>query len=250
MTGEIRSPAPGEYFDTSVGGFEDLFAGARFVWEALARLEAYLDRLLAGTHPPGVFGRVMDGASLLRPETIHIGAGAVVEPGAMIVGPAIIGRGSEVRQGAYVRGQVLTGERCVIGHATEAKTAIFLNGSHAPHFNYVGDSILGAGVNLGAGTRLSNLPLFSERDPVTGRRPTLKIPLGDESIDTGLSKLGCILGDGAQTGCNVVTNPGCLIGPRTLVYSQVSLRRGIYPADRIIKLRQALEETPRRDASR
>jgi hypothetical protein len=101
-------------------------------------------------------------------------------------------------------------------------------------------------VNLGAGTKLSNLTVVSVKDPATGKRPTLKILIGDELFDTGLAKLGAILGDGAQTGCNSVLNPGVLIGPRSLVYANASLPKGYYPADAIIKLRQTFEYAERR----
>jgi UDP-N-acetylglucosamine diphosphorylase / glucose-1-phosphate thymidylyltransferase / UDP-N-acetylgalactosamine diphosphorylase / glucosamine-1-phosphate N-acetyltransferase / galactosamine-1-phosphate N-acetyltransferase len=130
----------------------------------------------------------------------------------------------------------------VLGHASEAKNSLFLPGAHAPHFNYVGDSILGHQVNLGAGTKLSNLTVLSEKDPETGKRPTITLSWQGEQLDTGLAKLGAILGDGVQTGCNAVLNPGSLVGPRSLIYANLSLRKGIYPADTIIKLRQETQE--------
>jgi len=110
-----------------------------------------------------------------------------------------------------------------------------------PHFNYVGDSILGHRINLGAGTKLSNLTLVSEKDALTRQRPSIKLAIEGEEIDTGLAKLGAILGDDAQTGCNSVLNPGCLIGRNTLVYANVSLRKGYYPPHSLIKLRQSIE---------
>jgi NDP-sugar pyrophosphorylase family protein len=145
-----------------------------------------------------------------------------------------------------VRSYSLIGRGCVVGHATEVKHSILLPGAHAPHFNYVGDSILGRSSNLGAGTKLSNLTVVSVKDPVPGKRPTLKIIIDGETYDTGLAKLGAILGDGVQTGCNSVLNPGVLIGPRTLVYANASLPKGYYPADTIIKLRQTIEYAERR----
>ncbi len=133
---------------------------------------------------------------------------------------------------------MLTGS--VLGHASEAKNSLFLPQAHAPHFNYVGDSILGHRANLGAGTKLSNLTIISEKDRMTGERPTIQIQVEDLIYDTGLAKLGSILGDDAQTGCNSVLNPGCLVGPRTLVYANLSLRKGYYGADQMIKLRQSI----------
>jgi bifunctional N-acetylglucosamine-1-phosphate-uridyltransferase/glucosamine-1-phosphate-acetyltransferase GlmU-like protein len=113
-----------------------------------------------------------------------------------------------------------------------------LPGAHAPHFNYVGDSILGHRANLGAGTKLSNLGILSEKDAVTGKRPSIHLTIDNQTYDTGLTKMGAILGDDAQTGCNAVLNPGTLIGPRTLVYANLSLRKGYHAADSIIKFRQ------------
>ena len=113
--------------------------------------------------------------------------------------------------------------------------------AHAPHFNYIGDSILGSNVNLGAGTKLSNLTVSSIKNILTGKRPSIKITIKGKEYDTGLAKLGAILGDSVQTGCNSVLNPGCLISENSLVYANVSLRKGYYPPNHIIKLRQEIE---------
>jgi len=121
-----------------------------------------------------------------------------------------------------------------------------LPGAHAPHFNYVGDSILGRRVNLGAGTKLSNLTVISVKDQLTGKRPAIMLPIDGTVYDTGLAKLGAIMGDDAQTGCNSVLNPGVLLGPRCLVYPNASLPKGFYPADTIIKLRQKQVRVQRR----
>ena len=214
------------------------------MWDALKRLHAYLEALI----PPGstdIQGEVSPGATL-HGAGIRIGPGTVVEDGAYIAGPALIGSDCRIRHGAYVRGGVIAGDGCVIGHATEVKGAILLDRSKAPHFAYVGDSILGQGANLGAGTKLSNLTLVSAKRPETGRRPTLQIRIDDRTYDTGLTKLGAILGDDAQTGCNCVTHPGCLVGPRTLIYANVALRKGYTPADSLVKLSQATTVVTRR----
>ena len=133
------------------------------------------------------------------------------------------------------------GDGCTLGHASEIKHSIMLNDAGAPHFSYVGDIILGARVNLGAGTKLSNLTLVSQKDSITGKRPTLNITIDGDTFDTRLTKMGAIMGDDSQSGCNAVLNPGCLVGPRTLIYSNVSLRKGYYPPDSIVKLRQSIE---------
>lgn len=211
------------------------FEGCEFVWQALASIKQHVVRLTGGTQT--ILGEVLPGASLSdRP--IFIGEGARVEPGAYIQGPAYIGPGAVVRHGAFVREDVIICAGAVFGHATEAKNALLLPGAHAPHFNYVGDSILGWRVNMGAGTKLSNLGMLSDKDPVTGKRPTIHIHVDGRDYDTGLAKLGAILGDDVQTGCNTVLNPGCLVGPRTLIYANLSLRKGYYPPDSIVKLRQ------------
>ena len=236
--------SPDLFFDLRHLPFRELFDGIDFVWEALPRLEDFLASWVGGRGHQ-IWGDVRSGA-LLDPEgDIYIGPGAVVEPGAYIAGPAWIGPGVQVRHGAYIRSHALIGQGSVVGHATEVKHSILLPGAHAPHFNYVGDSILGRGVNLGAGTKLSNLTVVSVKDPTTGKRPTIKLTIDGETFDTGLAKLGAILGDGVQTGCNSVLNPGALIGPRSLVYANASLPKGYYPPDTIIKLRQTFEYAQR-----
>lgn len=228
---------PEAFFDLSDPAAAAFFEGCAYVWEALGQIKRHVTRLTAGG--TRIDGTVMDGA-WLSDAPIVIEAGAVVEPGAYIVGPAYIGRGAAVRHGAYVRENVILLAGAVLGHASEAKNALLLPGAHAPHFAYVGDSILGHRVNLGAGTKLSNLGILSEKDEATGKRPTIKLTIDEREYDTGLTKFGAILGDDAQTGCNSVLNPGCLVGPRTLVYANASLRKGYHPADSIIKLRQNL----------
>ena len=237
--------APRDFFDLDDYDHAMLFEGLNFAWDALPRLAAYLDTLIGGKGHQ-ILGDVAEGAFLAPDADIFIGPGAVVEPGAYIDGPAYISPGAQVRHGAYVRSNALIGAGSVVGHATEVKNSILLPGAHAPHFNYVGDSILGRHVNLGAGTKLSNLTVVSVKDPTTGKRPTLKIVIDGEVFDTGLAKLGSILGDGVQTGCNSVLNPGVLIGPNTLVYANASLPKGYYPANAIIKLRQTFEYAVRR----
>jgi UDP-N-acetylglucosamine diphosphorylase / glucose-1-phosphate thymidylyltransferase / UDP-N-acetylgalactosamine diphosphorylase / glucosamine-1-phosphate N-acetyltransferase / galactosamine-1-phosphate N-acetyltransferase len=176
---------------------------------------------------------------------VYIGKGVVIEPDTFIQGPAIIGDHCQIRQGAYIRGNLILGNGCVVGHATEVKNAIFFNKAQAPHFAYVGDSILGNHVNLGAGTRVANLPLFSAKDPATSKRPSIRLKIDDQEIDTGLSKFGAILGDHSQTGCNVVISPGCIIGRGCRIYALVSLRKGYYPPNSIVKLRQDTEAVAR-----
>ena len=233
---------PQAFFDLSNPDTAAFFDGCDYVWEALPQIKRHVARLTAGGRR--IDGTVMDGA-WLGEAAIVIEAGAVVEPGAYIIGPAYIGAGAVVRHGAYVRENVILLAGSTLGHASEAKNALFLPGAAAPHFAYVGDSILGHRVNLGAGTKLSNLGILSAKDAATGKRPTIKLVIEKHEYDTGLTKFGAILGDDAQTGCNAVLNPGCIIGPRTLVYANASLRKGYHPADSIIKLRQNLRAMAR-----
>lgn len=206
-----------------------LFTTEDPVWTALGtRLDDYLaawsDWEIRSAVPAGV--HVLGGP-------ISIASGCQIEPGAVLQGPLIVGRGCEIRTGAYLRGRVVLGARCIVGAHTEVKAAVFLDGARAPHQNYVGDSILGRDVNLGAGTICSNVKNV-------GREVTF--PHEGTSLHTGLRKLGAILGDGCHTGCNTVLNPGSLMGPGCVTYPNVCLRSGYYPAGTLVKLRQTLQQ--------
>ena len=207
------------FFELSSFEYADLFEGTIYVWEALSRLETYL---LARTPQQNrVLGTVYPGAFLVG-EHILIEEEAIVEPGAYIEGPAIIGRGCVVRHGAYVRGNTLAGARSLIGHATEAKNTIFFPESKAAHFAYVGDSILGNRVNLGACTKLANFRL-------DGGIIQMRADGKNRPISTGRNKLGAILGGDCQLGCNCVCNPGTLLGPRCIVRPLTTVQ-GYHPA--------------------
>ncbi|MCI5139072.1 MAG: hypothetical protein D3922_11805, partial [Candidatus Electrothrix sp. AR1] len=175
-------------------------ADCTFSWDDVGK--GKLSVMRDGQSLPGA-SVIMAGAVIMGQE-IQLGKGVLIESGALIKGPAVIGDHTEIRQGAYVRGYCLTGKRCVIGHTTEVKHSIFLNDAKAGHFAYLGDSILGTDANLGAGTKFANLRFLPGNVQVRTDKGVL---------DTGLRKLGAILGDRVQTGCNSVTNPGTLIGP-------------------------------------
>ena len=161
---------------------------------------------------------IMAGAILLG-DRIEIGSGTLIEGGATIKEPTIIGNCTEVRQGAYIRGYALIGNRCVVGHATEIKHSIFLDDAKAGHFAYLGDSILGNNANLGAGTKFANLKFT----------PGTVTFFKDGSLfDSKLRKFGAILGDGAQTGCNSVTNPGTILGKRGILMPNTTAPPGYY----------------------
>lgn len=261
---------PEDYFDTTDWEHKDLFDEAEMAWEILPRIKPYvrerirpnLGALLAqGTFltrtsvlfqgeliqedlrlTPGdatkgnfqVFHRdrelpravVLYGGVTLAGPDIQLGEGTVVEAGAFLQGPTIIGRCTEVRQGAYVRGSCLVGDHCVVGHVTEIKNSVMLNGAKAGHFAYIGDSILGNHCNLGAGTKLANLKIV--RSAVTVR--------ADKKIhETGLRKFGVIMGDRTETGCNSVTSPGTLLGPRSIVGANVTVKAGVYPPRSVLR---------------
>ncbi len=177
-------------------------------------------------------GSTLEGASVIMAgsvligKKIQIGKGVLIESGALIKEPTIIGDQTEVRQGAYLRGYCLIGSRCVVGHTTEVKHSIFLNDAKAGHFAYLGDSILGDQVNLGAGTKMANLRFLAGN---------VKIKTEDGLIETGLRKFGAILGDNAQTGCNSVTNPGTLMGKESILMPNTTAKSGYHPEETILR---------------
>jgi len=171
-------------------------------------------------------GNLLEGASVIMAGVVLVGSrfrfgqGMLVEAGAFLKAPAIIGDQTEVRQGAYLRGYCLVGKRCVVGHTTEVKHSIMLDDAKAGHFAYLGDSILGNHVNLGAGTKLANLRFQSGEVVVKSE---------GGRIPTGLKKLGCIFGDHCQTGCNSVTNPGTLLGKKCALMPNTTAPSGYHP---------------------
>ena len=206
-------------------GFEHkaLLEGVHYVWEILMQLEGYIVAHTAERqHQPDV--QIMPGA-IVNPHVV-LGAGVVVEPHAYIKGPAIIGDRTVVRHGAYIRENVLIGSDCVVGNTTEVKHSLFMDGAKASHWNYVGDSIVGFGVNLGAGVKLSNQKIT--------RTEVIVRDIDGKRCATGLGKLGAIIGDETQIGCNAVLNPGTILGKRCLVYPLVSVQ-GTHLHDEVIK---------------
>lgn len=177
-------------------------------------LGAILDEL-GVTNSPVVNGKVATGAILEG--RVFIAEGARVEPTAYIQGPCYVGPGAEIRHGAYIRGEVYVGPGAVVGHTSEVKGSILFDGAKAAHFAYLGNSLLGRDVNLGAGTKLANLPLKRKEVRVVS-------PIDGRVVTTGLKKFGAIMGDGSQTGCNAVLSPGTLLMPNTAVMPCVHYR--------------------------
>ena len=167
---------------------------------------------------------------------IHLGEGVTLPPYATLIGPIWIGAGTQIRPGAFLRGNVIVGERCVLGNACEFKNCLLLDGVHAPHFNYVGDSVLGNRSHLGAGAICSNLRLDQR---------VIHIHAPERSLDTGLKKFGAVVGDDAEVGCNAVLNPGTLLGPRSLVMPSIAFGGVLEPA-MIARVRQQVTLVPRR----
>lgn len=166
---------------------------------------------------------------------VVLSAGVILEPGALIKGGALIGAETEVRQGAYVRGDVIVGAHCTVGHTTEVKNAIFMNHTEAGHFAYVGDSVLGSYVNLGAGTKCANLQLRRATEKLHQHFPPIHITLDGERLDTGTAKFGVIFGDHGEAGCNSVTAPAVLLGAHSWVFANTTVIKGYYPPKSILR---------------
>lgn len=206
--------------------YAEVFEGCQYPWEVLPRIADYVQQHLIGTRA----GTILPGAFVA--DNVDVGEGTVIEPGAVIFGPTIIGKNCTIRSGAYIRngGNVLIGNDVYIGHSTELKNSVMLDGSVAAHFNYVGDSILGYKAHLGAGAILSNTKLpMSE----------IIVRDGEQTYSTGLKKFSTALGDGAEVGCNAVLNPGSIIGKDSVIYPLVAWR-GVLPEKSIAKAAQTV----------
>ena len=205
---------PEDLFDLSQTEHAAVFRGCAYAWEALSRLTAYLQAQLR----PALHNRC-EGVAFIG-QRVFIGEGTLVEDGAMIKGPAIIGRNCEIRHNAYVRENVIIGDDCVVGNSCELKNSLLFNHAIAPHFNYVGDSILGFHAHLGAGAKISNVKLMPGN---------IQVELESKLIDTGLRKFGALLGDHAEIGCNAVLNPGSIIGRGSVIYPNMNWRGVLGP---------------------
>lgn len=213
-----------ELFEIKTPYLAELFENAEYPWEVLPMIKSHIKKLLA--EPPCGF-------TFLK-ENVLIGENVKISPTATIEAPALIGAGTEIRPGAYIRGNVITGAGCVIGNSTELKNCVLMEHVQVPHYNYVGDSILGNGAHMGAGSICSNLKSGGGNVTVHG----------NEEYPTGLRKLGAILGDGADIGCGCVLNPGTVVGKGTSVYPLTSVR-GVIGANQIVKsMENIVEKNP------
>lgn len=203
-----------ELFNCTTEYLTPLFDSCEYPWEMLPKIKEYI-LLLVENGIPG-YTKYSD--------NVLIGENVKIYPTATIEGPAIIGSGTEIRPGVFIRGSVITGENCVLGNSSEYKNCIMLQGVQTPHYNYVGDSVLGNFSHLGAGSICSNLK--------TDKKPV--VIHGDVDYNTGLRKIGAILADHVDVGAGCVLNPGTVIGRNTSVYPSSSLR-GVFPAGCIVK---------------
>lgn len=240
------------YFKVIPDGFvSGLFEKAEYPWSPLAilkdRIIAFFDGRVAesvlladkqifknadGTLKEGSYfiqkSQILEKDFIDPDLKIFIGAGTLVEAGATIKDHAIIEAGCEIRQGAYLRGVVFIGTGSVVGHTTEMKNSIFIRHVEAGHFAYIGDTIIGAYVNLGAGTKISNLQFRSYRQKKEEVFPELSFGYEGENIKTGLSKLGAIIGDGVETGCNTVLCPCVFLEPECWIMPNQTILKGVY----------------------
>ena len=203
-----------ELFDCNVEYLTELFERFEYPWEMLPEIKEYSISLIE---------KGIEGYTLLK-EGVLIGKNVKIYPTATIEAPAIIGEGTEVRPGAFIRGSVITGKNCVIGNSSELKNCILLDYVQVPHYNYIGDSVLGNKAHMGAGSICSNLK--SDKKAV--------VVHADADYETSLRKIGGILADGADIGCGCVINPGSVIGKNTSIYPLTSVR-GVIEEDSIVK---------------
>lgn len=202
---------------------KDLFEGLTYPWEALAKISDYIRKL----------GPTLDEERFeKRGEDIWVAKSAKVAPTASLNGPLIIDEDAEIRHCAFVRGSAIVGKGSVVGNSTELKNVVIFNSVQVPHYNYVGDSILGYKSHMGAGSITSN---------VKSDKTLVVVKDGGEKIKTGLKKFGAMLGDHVEVGCNSVLNPGTVIGRHTNVYPLSSVR-GVVPANAIYKNRSEVVE--------
>jgi NDP-sugar pyrophosphorylase family protein len=202
-----------------------VFDGCKYAWEALGRIAPCLNALTQQDLRNRCEGTAYIG------ERVSIGEGTVLEDGVMIIGPAIIGRNCQIRHNAYIRQNVIIGDECVVGNSTEVKNSILFNKAQAPHFNYVGDSILGYKAHLGAGVKISNFRVFPGN---------ITVEIDGQPFDTGLRKFGALVGDQCEIGCNAVLSPGSILGRKSVIYPNVTWR-GILPERMIVKNKSAQE---------
>ncbi len=203
-------------FDLNQTIAKDIFENATYPWEVLSKISDFIIEL-GNTLDPEVFEK--------KGENIWIAKSAIVAETVSITGPVIIDEGAEIRHCAFIRGKAIIGKNAVVGNSTELKNVILFNNVQVPHYNYVGDSILGYKAHMGAGSITSN---------VKSDKKLVVIKDGEEQIETGIKKVGAMLGDNVEIGCGTVLNPGSIVGRNSNIYPLTSVR-GVIPANSICK---------------
>ena len=226
---DFRIPNADELFNLNQTEHSALFYEIRETWSVLLRLGDYISSNLKKTERNG---EIHDQAVLQG--DVSIGEGSIIEPGALIIGPVKI---VVIGHGDIVRNNVIINDYCGIGHAVEIKNSLLFNRRKVPHFNYVGDSILGYQVHLGAGAILSNYRLI---------RGKVNVLLDGKKIKTAMEKFGALVGDRTEIGCNSVLQPGTIIGKDCVLYSNINFG-GVLPASRLVKSKNELIVVPREE---
>lgn len=201
----------------------NLFQGLDYPWEALPKIKDFIVEL-GNTLDPEIYEK--------RGENIWVAKNAKVAPTAFLNGPLIIDEEAEIRHCAFIRGNAIVGKNCVVGNSTELKNVVLFNSVQVPHYNYVGDSILGYKSHMGAGSITSN---------VKSDKTLVVVKEDNEEIKTGLKKFGAMLGDFVEVGCNSVLNPGTVIGSHTNIYP-LSMVRGVVPRNSIYKTKNEIAQ--------
>ena len=210
-----------DLFDCKTHYLKQLFDESIYPWEILPDIKDYIYTLIESG---------LEGFEMIS-DGVYVGKDVKIYPTAVIEPPAIIGEGTQIRPGAFIRGAVITGANCVIGNSSELKNCVLLEGVQVPHYNYVGDSILGNKAHMGAGSICSNLKSDGKTVVVHG----------DCKYETNRRKVGAFIADGADIGCGCVLNPGTVVGKNTSVYPLTALR-GVYPENCIVKSQNNIVE--------
>jgi bifunctional UDP-N-acetylglucosamine pyrophosphorylase / glucosamine-1-phosphate N-acetyltransferase len=223
--------SPQEFLNLEHTAHSKLFENQKYVWDALKQIASYLQFRLK----PAVLGDLAGKPYVSR--NVFVGPGTIIEQGAFLKGPAWIGENCHIRSGCYIRENVIVGDGAVLGNSCEFKNCILFDEAQVPHFNYVGDSILGYKAHLGAGVILSNVKLDHGE---------ISVRTGEENIATGLTKFGAIVGDRTEIGCNSVINPGTVLGRDCIIYPGTTFH-GVLPSGSILKVRQQHQVIARHD---
>jgi len=214
---------PSDFFDLSNFGHKDVFLTDKPVWESVKNIEPYIKKYFKTNPVHNLGGRFP--RAYLEGKRIIVGTGTKIYPSAYVGENVIIGKDCEIRPGAFIRENVILGDNCIIGNSCEVKNSIMLNHAWTSHFNYIGDSIVGNNTNLAASTIFANIRYdFFDDDP-----KTIGVKLNDKYCDTGLLKFGAVFGDGSQTGCKCLLNPGTFVGKKSIL-GGFQCHKGYFPA--------------------